>query len=81
MNCQACGSETKKHGKDRDGHQRYRCLSCKKTFIEAYDRPLGDMRLPIEKALSVMQHLVEGCSIRSTERITGVEKRTILSLL
>jgi IS1 family transposase len=39
------------------------------------------MRLPFEKALSVLQHLVEGCSVRTTERITGVEKRTILSLL
>jgi IS1 family transposase len=39
------------------------------------------MRLPLEKAVSVIQHLVEGCSIRSVERLTGVEKRTILSLL
>jgi IS1 family transposase len=39
------------------------------------------MRLPIEKAIPVLQHLVEGCSIRSTERITGVEKRTICNLL
>lgn len=39
------------------------------------------MRLPVAKALSVIQHLVEGCSIRTTERITGVEKRTILNLL
>lgn len=39
------------------------------------------MRLSVEKAVSVIHHLVEGCSIRSTERITGVEKRTILSLL
>ncbi|UVT20929.1 MAG: IS1 family transposase [Nitrospira sp.] len=39
------------------------------------------MRLPIEKAISVIQHLVEGCSVRTTERITGVEKRTILTLL
>lgn len=81
MNCQACQAPAKKFGKDRDGHQRYRCLSCKKTFIESYKRPLCDMRLPLEKALTVIQHLVEGCSIRSTVRITGVEKRTILSLL
>jgi IS1 family transposase len=39
------------------------------------------MRLPLDKAVSILQHLVEGCSIRTTERITGVEKRTILSLL
>jgi transposase-like protein/IS1 family transposase len=81
MKCQTCNSETKKFGKDRKGHQRYCCLSCKKTFIEAYERPLNEMRLPLEKALSVIKLLVEGCSIRSIERITGVEKRTIMSLL
>jgi IS1 family transposase len=39
------------------------------------------MRLSMDKALSIVQHLVEGCSIRSTERITGVGKQAILSLL
>ena len=81
MNCESCNAPAKRFGKDRNGLQRYRCLTCKKTFLEPHDRPLGEMRLPLEKALSVIQHLVEGCSIRSTERITGVEKRTILSLL
>lgn len=81
MNCPTCTSATKKHGKDRNGHQRYRCLACKKTFIEAYEKPLGDMILAEEKALSVLHHLVEGCSIRSTERLTGVHRDTILSLL
>src|SRR5262245_47010825 len=81
MNCQTCNGPTKRFGKDRNGVQRFRCLSCKKTSLEPRDKPLGEMRLPLEEALSVIQHLVEGCSIRSTERITGVEKRTILSLL
>jgi transposase-like protein/IS1 family transposase len=81
MNCPDCQAQARKHGKDRNGLQRYRCTDCGRTFLEPHERPLGDMRLPIEKAVSVIQHLVEGCSIRSTERITGVEKRTILSLL
>ena len=81
MNCPSCNMETKKFGKDRNGLQRFRCLTCKKTFLEPHKRPLDDMRLPIGKAVSVIQHLVEGCSIRTTERITGVEKRTILTLL
>ena len=81
MNCEKCNGETKRFGRDRRGHQRYRCLNCKVTFIESYERPLGDMRLSLEKAIAVIQHLVEGCSIRSTERITGTDKRTILSLL
>jgi transposase-like protein/IS1 family transposase len=81
MNCQKCNAPTKKFGKDRNGLQRYRCLSCKKTFLEPHERLLGNMILAEDKALSVIQHLVEGCSIRSTSRITGVHIRTILDLL
>ena len=81
MNCPTCNTPTNRFGKDRNGLQRFRCPTCKKTFLEPHERPLGEMRLPLEKAVSVIQLLAEGCSIRSTERITGVEKRTILSLL
>lgn len=81
MNCPICNKKANKFGKDRNGLQRYRCLECKKTFLEEHSRPLGEMRLSLDKAVSVIHHLVEGNSIRSTERLTGVEKRTILSLL
>jgi hypothetical protein len=39
------------------------------------------MRIPYDKALLCLSLLVEGNSIRSIERITGVGKRAILSLL
>ena len=39
------------------------------------------MTLAEGKALSVLKHLVEGCSIRSTEGLTGVHRDTILDLL
>jgi transposase-like protein len=82
MTCLKCESKnTKRFGKDRKGNQRFRCLDCNKTFLEPRDKPLDEMRLPIEKALLVLHLLVEGNSVRSTERITGVEKKTILSLL
>ena len=81
MNCTDCNGLTKKHGKDRKGNQRFRCLTCGKTFNEPKEKPLGEMILAEEKAISVLHHLVEGCSIRSTERITGVHRDTILKLL
>jgi transposase-like protein/IS1 family transposase len=81
MTCQHCNAETKKFGKDRKGNQRFRCLSCSKTFVAPTDKPLGAMTLAMEKALMCTRLLVEGNSIRSIERITGVEKHTILSLL
>ena len=81
MTCHNCKSVCKKSGKHRNGLQRFRCNQCKRTFTEEHQRPLDEMRLPLDKALLVLQLLVEGNSIRSTERITGVEKKTILSLL
>jgi len=42
---------------------------------------LDHMILAEGKALAVLSHLVEGCSVRSTERLTGVHRDTILDLL
>ncbi|PYS92016.1 MAG: IS1 family transposase [Acidobacteria bacterium] len=39
------------------------------------------MRLSVQRALSCLHLLVEGMSVRGIERVTGVGKRTILSLL
>jgi transposase-like protein/IS1 family transposase len=82
MNCTICQSEkTKKHGTDRHGNQRFRCLDCKKTFQQEQAKPLGEMTLAMPKVIAVLKQLVEGSSVRSTERITGVHRDTILSLL
>lgn len=79
MTCHNCQIEAKKFGKHRNGLQRFRCNQCRKTFTEDHERPLDEMRLPLEKAELCLRLLVEGNSIRSTERITGVEKRPSLS--
>jgi transposase-like protein/IS1 family transposase len=81
MTCHNCQSLCKKFGKHRNGLQRFRCNLCCKTFTEDHERPLDEMRLPLEKAELCLRLLVEGNSIRSTERITGVEKKTIIRLL
>src|SRR5258708_28319765 len=38
-------------------------------------------KLSTEKQVAVISALVEGCSVRSTARLTGVSKPTILKLL
>jgi len=81
MNCPNCESQTKKNGKDRNGNQRFKCLACGKRFSEPKEKNLGNMILAEEKALLCLNLLVEGNSIRSTERITGVHRDTILNLL
>lgn len=81
MNCPICDSLSKKDGKDRRGEQRFKCTACKKRFSLPKDKLLGSMILNESKALICLNLLVEGNSIRSTERITGVHRDTILSLL
>ena len=39
------------------------------------------MRLPLDRAVSILQLLLEGMSVRSVERVTGVHRDTILRLL
>jgi IS1 family transposase/transposase-like protein len=81
MNCQFCNAPAKKFGKDRKGNQRFRCQSkeCGKTFTG--QERVGGMYLPADKAAFCIQLLVEGNSLRSVERLTGVTVRTLLSLL
>ena len=81
MDCVACEAPAKKFGKDRSGNQRFQCRTCRKTFSQRPDRPLGDMRLPLERALLCLHLLCEGSSVRAVERITGTEKKTVLRLL
>src|SRR5581483_5622046 len=40
-----------------------------------------EMRLPLDKATAILPLLVEGMSLRSIERITGVHRDTIMRLL
>jgi transposase-like protein/IS1 family transposase len=81
MNCTDCQIECRRFGKHRNGLQRFRCPQCHKTFTEVHEKPLGDMTIPMDKALLALQLLVEGTSIRSAERITGLHRDTILRLL
>jgi transposase-like protein/IS1 family transposase len=71
----------KKHGKDRNGNQRYRCLLCQKTFIEQAPRPLGDMRISMKDAAFALNLLLEGMSIRAASRLTGLKANTICDLI
>jgi|ERR1700674_1027677 len=79
MTCHNCQTECKRFGKTRQGNQRFRCRTCSKTFSESQPRPLGDMRLSLDRALLCLQLIVEGHSVRSTERITGVHRDTVLA--
>ncbi len=81
MQCPTCKNYGRKFGKDRDGNQRFQCATCRKTFSERPVSLLGDMRIDLDKALQVLQLLVEGMSVRAAMRVTSVNRTTILSLL
>jgi transposase-like protein len=74
--------KTKKFGYTRTKVQRYSCESCGKTFSDPKPKSsLGVMRISMDAAVRVLQCLLEGCSIRSTERLCNVNRNTIMSLL
>lgn len=81
MTCHNCKVEARKHGKDRKGNQRYYCATCSQSFIEPKDKPLDNMYLPFDKAELCLKLLIEGTSLRSIERTTGVSLHTLLTLL
>jgi len=81
VTCHNCQIACNRFGKHRNGLQRYRCSPCRKTFTEDHTRPLAEMRLPMDKAESILKLLVEGMNLRSIERVTGVHRDTIMRLL
>lgn len=70
-----------KYGKTSKGEQRYRCNMCGKVWFYAQPKVLGPMRVAVEDAKLALRLLVEGSSIRSAARITGLHKKTICKLL
>lgn len=81
MTCHNCQCACKRFGRHRNGLQRFRCRQCKRTFTEDHAKPLDEMRLPPDRAIAALQLLLEGMSVRSVERVTGIHRDTILKLL
>lgn len=68
-------------GKDRKGFQRWQCKSCGVSWTDRGHKPLGKMRVNEEKAKLALRMLVEGMSIRATERTTGIHRDTLCRLV
>lgn len=81
VSCEKCGIGCQRFGKHRNGLRRFRCAQCKRTYTEAHELTLGEMYAPKAKAMLALQLLVEGNSIRSTMRITGLDQNTIMKAL
>ena len=83
MTCLRCWhTKVKKFGTyGRKRIQRYRCADCKATFSDRQPRPLGTHIISVERATQIISLMLEGMSVRAISRLTGAEKKTILSLL
>lgn len=82
MTCICCDGDTKRFGSFRNRNgvvRRFQCLKCGKTFSE--QRPLAGVRTETDKTVQVVKMLCEGLGVRSTARLSGVEKKTVLNIL
>jgi transposase-like protein/IS1 family transposase len=82
MTCHNCRIDAPKHGKHRNGLQRFRCWQCGKTFTEPHEEGfLVEMYLSDPSGILALRMLTEGTSVRTAERITGLHRNTILQLV
>ena len=81
MECPLCESQMRRFGHNRNGSQRHRCDVCRRTFTDEQTRPMDRRRLDMDKAVLALRHLLEGNSVRSTERLVEVHRDTILSVM
>jgi transposase-like protein/IS1 family transposase len=70
-----------KYGKNKCGNQRYKCAICGATFVEEDNGPLGNMRVSLTDAASALSLMLEGMSVRSVQRLTGLCRQTIADLI
>ncbi len=66
----------------RYGPQKQRrmlvCRTCQARFSERKGTALFASRLAQDQALAVLQHLQDGCGVRQTARLVGVDKDTVV---
>jgi LacI family transcriptional regulator len=53
------------------------CRTCKARFSERKGTVLSQSRLADEKAVSLLEHIRDGCGTRATARLLGVDKNTV----
>ena len=78
IKCVFCGStEVIKHGKNPNGHQRYRCKSCLKTFQLEYKYKACAPGIRDQ----IIDMAMNSSGTRDTARTLGISKDTVTSVL
>ena len=65
----------------RDAMRLLRCRSCGEEFSERRGTALCNPKVSEAKAVEVIDHLTDGCGVRSTARLTKVCTETVARLL
>ena len=82
----ACAAYGKRGGRNLTVCMRYGteqrlrllyCRTCHARFSERKGTPLFQARLPAVKVESVLAHIAEGCGVRKTGRLVGVNRETV----
>ena len=81
MTCESCEVICQRFGHHRNGLRRFRCPKCHKTYTEAHKPALDGSYLPQERIALALQLLIEGNSLRSTQRISGLDINTVMKVL
>jgi len=67
-----------KFGKTKAGRQRYRCNTCKRTFVETKGTIFYRRRTPEDEIIDVLTLIVEDSRISSLARAKGHKEETII---
>ena len=55
-----------------------RCRTCRQRFSERKGTVFYRSHTPIEKVVSIVRHVEEGCGMRQTGRLVGVKEDTVI---
>jgi len=56
------------------------CHDCGLEFSERQGTPLFRLRIGEQKAFDVLNHVAEGCGVRGSSRLCGVQEETVIRL-
>lgn len=73
MQCPWCNSNHVNKNGRKKGKQNYRCIDCKKQFIDSYDR----RGYPQEIKQECLNMYVSGMRFREIEKVKGIHHTTI----
>ncbi len=74
-------TNTKKNGKNAFGNPRLKCKDCGRSWVVDRPKPIGNLRIPMDKAVLCLNLVLEGMSIRAASRISGIDRNTIGDLI